>query len=55
MMVRVIIIQHGNVYAIVERQGVRYRVPIETLTFLENPQYGAIDKQELKAARVIQE
>lgn len=54
-MVRVRIIKFGNQYAIVEREGVQYRVPIETLMFLENPQYGAIDRKELTAARVVQE
>lgn len=52
-MVRVVIIQHGNMYAIVERNGVQYKVPLEVLTFLENPRYGALEKKELTVARVV--
>lgn len=54
-MVKVIIIKHGDKYAVVQREGVQYRVPIESVIFLENPQYGMIDRSELTAARVIQE
>lgn len=54
-MVRVVIIQFGNMYAIVEREGIQYKVPLEVLTFLENPRYGALEKKELTAARIIHE
>jgi hypothetical protein len=53
-MIKVRIIKFGNQYAVVERDGVQYRVPIESVIFLENPQYGAIDRKELTAARIVQ-
>jgi hypothetical protein len=53
-MIKVRIIKFGNQYAVVEREGVQYRVPVESVIFLENPQYGAIDRKELTAARIVQ-
>lgn len=52
-MVKVRIIKFGNSHAIVERDGIQYRVPLEEVIFGENPAYGYIHVKQLTAARVI--
>lgn len=54
MIVKVYIVQHGNIYAIVQRGNIRYKVPIESVTFGAYPSIGYINQRELTEDRIIE-
>lgn len=53
-MIKVYIVQHGNVFAIIQRENIRYKVPIELVTFGGYPTMGYVPVRELTDDRIIE-
>lgn len=52
--VRVLIVKWNYRYALIQYDDVLYQVPLESVEFQTNPDYGRVHKRELTQARIIQ-